>query len=57
MTLTANRPKRDLHRLKWLTQIDGDEENEKSVDDLKDGSIVTLRPMEIKTFLVRFQQK
>lgn len=56
MTMTANRPLKDLHRLNWITEdssiLKSKEERSKVSED---PFIVLLNPMEIKTFIVRFQ--
>jgi len=56
MTLTANRPIEQLHRLKWITnestETQGEEENSAEINNFQ----VELSPMEIRTFLVRFEK-
>jgi hypothetical protein len=54
MTLTANRPKSELHRLNWKTQSSHNESPAYREVAMAPGTtIVTLRPMEIRTFLAR----
>jgi hypothetical protein len=52
MTMSANQPLSSLHRLKWKTTsgLSADAEPQ-ALTDFK----VTLNPLEIKTFFVRFQ--
>jgi lysosomal alpha-mannosidase len=52
MTLSANRPKSQLHRLKWNTK-----DNNQKVYEVKENFMVTLNPMEIKTYMIRLQPK
>jgi len=58
MTLSANRPLDDLHRLKWKTNMEEDEQTVEqprlkftTVQDFQ----VVLNPMQIRTFMVRLQ--
>ncbi len=52
MTLTANRPLDELHRLQWIVEsAEKDVPMEKSVEGWK----VTIAPMEIRTFLVQMK--
>ena len=55
MSLTANRPVKDVHLPKWniANEKENKETKKEEVGDFK----VVLAPMEIKTFLVRFQRK
>lgn len=55
-TLTANLPLKELNRLKWKTSS-----NEKKsppieiLDNLADDYTITIQAMDIRTFLIRFQ--
>ncbi len=55
MTLSGNRPKSEEHRLQWKTlSLSGETEQYESVPLA--GTLVTLQPMEIRTFVVRLMQ-
>eukprot|EP01116_Phalansterium_solitarium_P022225 TRINITY_DN7261_c0_g3_i1.p1 TRINITY_DN7261_c0_g3~~TRINITY_DN7261_c0_g3_i1.p1 ORF type:complete len:972 (-),score=316.52 TRINITY_DN7261_c0_g3_i1:78-2993(-) len=56
MTLTANRPLAELRRLSWIVQ-DGSAQPQRSGGEsaATDGVPVTLAPMQIRTFMTRFQ--
>jgi len=62
MSLTANQPITDIHRLNWRT-VDVEYPGAKTVNPVDYGmipivgTVITLRPMEIRTFLVRFQSR
>jgi hypothetical protein len=57
MSLTANSPVSSVHRLQWnisknKSEAPADNENDSGFPNYK----VTLAPMDIKTYLIRFQQ-
>jgi len=53
MTLTANRPINELHRLQWKTN--SFEQHFPEYKPMGTDHVITLNPMDIRTFIVRFQ--
>ena len=57
MTLTGNRPRSELKRLQWKTVSLGEEEAVESLHyEPLQGTVVVLKPMEIRTFIVTLTQ-
>ena len=54
-TLAGNQWIEDMHRLIWKTRTNRNKDN--NLPPLHDIPVVTLRPMEIKTFVIKVDNK
>jgi len=53
MTMTANRPLSELHRLQWMTNNNTDSFEYKKIS--RQDGVIIINPMDTRTFLVRFE--